>query len=135
MKKFVTLALTLSTLGASVASAQAVRVGMAYDAGGKADKSFNQSAYEGSQLAAKKLGVQVKDTEQLGEAFLQRHGVEFPSLYDPGSEVALAFRDFPANAIPSTVVLDREGRVAAVYTSQIPQEDLRAVLDLLLGEG
>lgn len=81
------------------------------------------------------LGVQVKDTEQLGEAFLQRHGVEFPSLYDPGSEVALAFRDFPANAIPSTVVLDREGRVAAVYTSQIPQEDLRAVLDLLLGEG
>ncbi len=63
MKKIVTLALTLSTLGASVASAQAVRVGMAYDAGGKADKSFNQSAYEGSQLAAKKLGVQVKDFE------------------------------------------------------------------------
>ena len=63
MKKFVTLALTLSTLGASVASAQAVRVGMAYDAGGKADKSFNQSAYEGSQLAAKKLGIQVKDFE------------------------------------------------------------------------
>ena len=48
MKKILTIALALS---ASVASAQSVRVGLAYDAGGKFDKSFNQSAYEGSQRA------------------------------------------------------------------------------------
>ena len=60
MKKFLTLALALAT---TVASAQTVRIGMAYDAGGKADKSFNQSAYEGSQRAAKAMGVQVKDFE------------------------------------------------------------------------
>lgn len=60
MKKFLTLALAVSV---SLAGAQAMRVGLAYDAGGKFDKSFNQSAYEGSQRAAKKLGVQVKDFE------------------------------------------------------------------------
>ena len=60
MKKFLTLALALAT---TVASAQTMRVGMAYDAGGKADKSFNQSAYEGSQRAAKAFGLQVKDFE------------------------------------------------------------------------
>lgn len=60
MKKVLTIALALST---AVASAQTLRVGMAYDAGGKADKSFNQSAYEGSQRAVKALGVQVKDFE------------------------------------------------------------------------
>jgi predicted transcriptional regulator len=48
--------------------------------------------------------------------------------------VALAFRDYPANAIPSTIVLDAQGRVAAVYTGAVAQEDLRAVLDLLLAE-
>ncbi|SEJ13131.1 nucleoside-binding protein [Deinococcus reticulitermitis] len=63
MKKIVTLALSLSALSLTVASAQALRVGMAYDAGGKADRSFNQSAFEGSQRAAKSLGVQVKDFE------------------------------------------------------------------------
>ncbi|MCD0158502.1 BMP family ABC transporter substrate-binding protein [Deinococcus sp. 14RED07] len=60
MKKILTIALALS---ASVASAQTLRVGLAYDAGGKFDKSFNQSAYEGSQRAVKALGVQAKDFE------------------------------------------------------------------------
>ena len=49
--------------------------------------------------------------------------------------MALAFRDYPANAIPSTIVLDREGRVAAVYTGAVAQDDLRRVLDRVLEEG
>ncbi|MBZ9749454.1 BMP family ABC transporter substrate-binding protein [Deinococcus sp. HMF7604] len=60
MKKILTLALALT---ATVASAQSLRVGLAYDAGGKFDKSFNQSAYEGSQRAVKAFGVQTKDFE------------------------------------------------------------------------
>ncbi|HEX2074569.1 MAG TPA: TlpA disulfide reductase family protein [Geodermatophilus sp.] len=81
------------------------------------------------------LGLNVKETsEQFALAFVDSFGIEFPSLYDPRGEVALAFRDYPANAIPSTIVLDREGRVAAVYTGEVAQEDLRAVIDLLLGE-
>lgn len=63
MKNFVMTALALTVLTSGVVSGQAVRVGMAYDAGGKADKSFNQSAYEGSQRAVKKLGVRVNDFE------------------------------------------------------------------------
>ncbi|KQR41141.1 BMP family protein [Deinococcus sp. Leaf326] len=60
MKKIMMLALAVTT---SLAAAQTVRVGMAYDAGGKADKSFNQSAYEGAVRATKQLGVQMKDFE------------------------------------------------------------------------
>jgi peroxiredoxin len=82
------------------------------------------------------LGLNVKEAdEQFGQAFVDSQGIEFPSLYDPAGEVALAFRDYPATAIPSTIVLDREGRVAAVYTGAVSQDDLRAVIDLLLGEG
>ena len=82
------------------------------------------------------LGLNVKEAdEQFGQAFVDSQGIEFPSLYDPAGEVALAFRDYPATAIPSTIVLDRQGRVAAVYTGAVSQDDLRAVIDLLLGEG
>jgi predicted transcriptional regulator len=49
--------------------------------------------------------------------------------------VALAFRDYPASAIPSTIVLDRQNRVAAVYTGTVAQQDLRRVLDRVLKEG
>ncbi|WP_324274501.1 TlpA disulfide reductase family protein [Blastococcus brunescens] len=81
------------------------------------------------------LGLNVKETdEQFALNFVDRFGIEFPSLHDPRGEVALAFRDYPANAIPSTIVLDREDRVAAVYTGEISQDDLRRVLDLVLGE-
>jgi thiol-disulfide isomerase/thioredoxin len=81
------------------------------------------------------LGLNVKETsEQFAQAFVDRFGIRFPSLYDPRGEVALAFRDYPANAIPSTIVLDREGRVAAVYTGEVSQDDLRRVLDRMLGE-
>ena len=80
------------------------------------------------------LGVNVKDTAQLARAFEDGFGIEFPSLDDPRGEVALAFRDYPANAIPSTIVLDAQGRVAAVYTGAVEQDDLRAVLDLLMAE-
>ncbi len=82
------------------------------------------------------LGLNVKETdEQFPLAFVERFGIEFPSVYDPRGEVALAFRDYPANAIPSTIVLDRQYRVAAVYTGEVAQEDLRRVLDRVLEEG
>ena len=80
------------------------------------------------------LGVNVKDTAQLARAFEDGFGIEFPSLDGPRGEVALAFRDYPANAIPSTIVLDAQGRVAAVYTGAVAQDDLRAVLDRLMAE-
>jgi peroxiredoxin len=81
------------------------------------------------------LGLNVKESDaQFARAFVHRFGIEFPSLYDPRGEVALAFRGYPANAIPSTIVLDPEGRVAAVYTGTVSQEDLRRVIDSVLGE-
>jgi peroxiredoxin len=80
------------------------------------------------------LGLNVKDTEQLATAFLESKAITFPSLFDPKGEVALAFRDYPATAIPSTIVLDRENRVAAVYTGEVRQDDLRTVLQQLIGE-
>jgi thiol-disulfide isomerase/thioredoxin len=80
------------------------------------------------------LGLNVKDVEQLAGAFVESKAITFPSLFDPTGETALAFRDYPATAIPSTIVLDRESRVAAVYTGEVQQDDLRAVLDLVLGE-
>ena len=80
------------------------------------------------------LGIDVKDQAQLAIAFSEGVGVEYPSLFDPSGEVALAFRGFPANVVPSTIVLDRAGRVAAVYTGAVAREDLEATLVTLLQE-
>jgi peroxiredoxin len=81
------------------------------------------------------LGLNVKETsEQFATAFVDRFGIRFPSIYDPRGEVALAFRGYPANAIPSTIVLDPDGRVAAVYTGTVSKADLHTVIEQILGE-
>lgn len=80
------------------------------------------------------LGGDVRDERQLASAFYADNGIEYPSLFDPRSEVALAFRGFPANAVPSTILLDRQGRVAAVYTTAVAGDDLRTALSSLLEE-
>ena len=97
---------------------------------------FSQVATDLAGKGVQFLGIDVKETDkQFPLAFLHRFAISFPSLYDPRGEVALAFRDYPANAIPSTIVLDARGRVAAVYTGEVAQDDLRRVLDRVLKEG
>jgi thiol-disulfide isomerase/thioredoxin len=80
------------------------------------------------------LGVAVKDQRNLAQAFVDRVGATYPSMFDQRGEVALAFRGFPANVVPSTILIDRNERVAAVYVAAVPEEDLRTALDRLLGE-
>ncbi len=97
--------------------------------------AFSEVAADLADDGVQFLGINVKETDpQFARAFVDRFEISFPSLYDPRGEVALAFRDYPANAIPSTIVLDPDGRVAAVYTGEVSEEDLRTVLDRVLEE-
>lgn len=80
------------------------------------------------------LGINVKDSEQLAKAFLDKEKITYPSLFDPSGKVALRFRDYPPNAIPSTIILDRKGRVAAVYLKPLLAKDIEPVVTGLAEE-
>ena len=97
--------------------------------------AFSEVSEEYADEGVQFLGIDVKEADQqFADAFVERFDIAFPSLYDPKGEVALAFRDYPASAIPSTIVLDPQYRVAAVYTGEVQQDDLRRVLDRVLAE-
>jgi thiol-disulfide isomerase/thioredoxin len=59
------------------------------------------------------VGVDIRDQTSAAQAFVQNYRISYPSLNDPGDEIALDFRGTisPA-AIPSTIVLDQQGRIA-----------------------
>jgi thiol-disulfide isomerase/thioredoxin len=60
------------------------------------------------------VGINTKDDEAAALAFERNIPVTYPSLNDPDGELQLVFRKtLPPTAIPSTIVLDRQGRVAA----------------------
>jgi thiol-disulfide isomerase/thioredoxin len=72
------------------------------------------------------LGINSRDPEQAApRAFERRFEVPYDSIYDPTGRTLLAFRGtLPANAIPSTVVVDAEGRVAGSNLGAITRTTL-----------
>lgn len=79
------------------------------------------------------LGVNTYDSAEASLAFAETYGVSYPSaLAVEDGSIKLAFAErTPLNATPTTLVLDREGRVAARIIGQL--EDA-SVLDTLVGE-
>ena len=72
------------------------------------------------------LGIDSRDPEQAGpQAFQRRYRIPYESLYDPGGRTLLAFHGtLPPNSIPSTVVIDKQGRVAGSVIGTITRTTL-----------
>ncbi len=81
------------------------------------------------------VGMDVKDPSKSGsQAWLQAKQISFPVVYDEPAKSALQLGDVPMNALPDTVLIDKQGRVAAVYTQEVFAKDLEPLLDQLVGE-
>lgn len=82
------------------------------------------------------LGIDVRDNNrQAAQDFVTDRHVTFPSIYDPPMRTMIAFGGkYPTTVIPSTVVLDRRHRVAAVFLRELLAEDLRPVVQRLAAE-
>lgn len=83
------------------------------------------------------LGVNTTDQAATAQAFARTHGVTYPSILDVNdTSVQLAFASsVPPGAVPTTLVLDREGRVAARWLGLIDKSSLAAMIDTVLAEG
>jgi hypothetical protein len=63
--------------------------------------------------------------------------VSYPSIYDPSMRTLLAIRGFPTSAIPSTIVIDKQGRVAHILLDPItdPQQLIGPVSAIAAEQG
>lgn len=96
-----------------------------------------QKAYDATRTQGVAfLGIDVRDNEaQSARDFIVDRKVTFPSIYDPSMRTMIAFGGkYPTTVIPSTVVLDREHRVAAVFLRELLAEDLLPVVQRLAAE-
>ena len=82
------------------------------------------------------LGINVREVGiDNARSYMRTTGVDFPSFYDPGSEVLLEFHSLKPQAIPSTAILDRQGRLAALVTGEIKAPaTLRDVIEEVVAE-
>jgi len=81
------------------------------------------------------LGINGTDAAGAAQAFQRQFEVPYPSLADSdGTAVADLQGTVPINAVPTTVVLDRDGKVAARVLGLADGSTLSAIVDDLLAE-
>ena len=96
-----------------------------------ADKEFGPKG-------VKFVGVNTRDQVAQAEQFAEEFGVKYPSIMDMAGDrgVQRAFAgSIPLNAVPTTLVLDAQGRIAHRVLGQLADEgQLRTLLNETLAE-
>ena len=81
------------------------------------------------------VGVDIRDSVTSALAFQRTFRIGYPSLNDPGDLIALAFRGtVPPAGIPTTLVIDRSGRIAARVVGGVSYRGLKSLIAKVLAE-
>jgi peroxiredoxin len=74
------------------------------------------------------LGVNIRDQRDAANKAVAAGKISYPSVFDPSSSLALLF-DVPPATIPATIVIDREGRIAAVARRAVLDAELTPLIN------
>ena len=96
---------------------------------------LRRAANETRARGGRFLGIDTRDNAAAARAFVREFAIPYPSLVDEEGSLLLSLRDtVPARAIPSTMLVDRRGRIAARVVGQVTYPTLTGLIDNLLAE-
>lgn len=93
------------------------------------DATYNATKGDGVTF----VGISVRDEKDKALSYLADVKTPYGSLFDPSGETALDFK-VPPTTIPSTLVIDRAGRLASIFYGVVYQKQLEPVVRQLLAE-
>jgi len=80
------------------------------------------------------VGIDFKDDRTYAQSFERSKKVAYPSLFDPDGQLLLKFRGLAPQSPPTTLILDRQGRVAARFLQAVTETELLAPVQVLAAE-
>lgn len=81
------------------------------------------------------FGINLRDpNRQKPVDFVEDNEVTYPSIWDPSNAAVAALRGFPTSVVPTTLLLDKQHRVAAVFLVEITDDKLNDAITRLLDE-
>lgn len=78
------------------------------------------------------MGIDYRESAETGLAFVQSNHITYPSLADDGGQALLALRGKAAST-PTTLVLDKQGRIAARVSGPVDTATLTGLVQDVLG--
>jgi peroxiredoxin len=104
----------------------------------RAEASGLEKVYKNTQSQGVEfIGINTRDPQkENAQAFYRTYGITFPSLYDPEGKLLLKFPKgiLSPQSIPSTLVIDRKGRIAARASDGLSEKRLQSMIDPLIAE-
>jgi thiol-disulfide isomerase/thioredoxin len=81
------------------------------------------------------VGIDTRDYgKEAAQAFERTFKIGYPSIFDSDGQVTLAFRVVPPSAVPSTLILDKHGRVAVRIIGSTTYSRLGPLIDKVVAE-
>jgi thiol-disulfide isomerase/thioredoxin len=81
------------------------------------------------------VGVNIKDDRAAALAFERKQQVPYPSLYDQPGVSLTRFSRLVPQVPPTTLLIDREGRIAGRFIGGVTESELLGPVQVLAGEG
>ncbi|MGC4152560.1 MAG: TlpA disulfide reductase family protein [Propionicimonas sp.] len=103
----------------------------------RAEAPVLQSIAEQTADRAVLIGLNTRDMDRAApQAFVRSNGVTFPSIFDPDGSLLLEFAgQLPPSAIPSTLLVDPQGRIAARVIGVTTEATMLGLIDDLAAGG
>lgn len=103
----------------------------------RAEAPVLQSIAERTADRAVLIGLNTRDMDRAApQAFVRATGVTFPSIFDPDGGLLLEFAgQLPPSAIPSTLLVDPQGRIAARVIGVTTETTMLGLIDDLAAGG
>lgn len=80
------------------------------------------------------IGVNLSDDREIAIAFLEENGATFPNALDTSTAARRAIDAYDSvggqSAVPMNVVIDREGKIAAIWYGGSHEEGFEALREL-----
>jgi peroxiredoxin len=97
-------------------------------------RNLNAVFAQTHSLGVEFVGVDIKDDRTAAQAFQRNKQVRYPSLFDQSGLLLLKFRGQAPQSPPTTLVLDRQGRVAARFVQPVTETQLLGPVQSIAAE-
>ncbi|MBC7374196.1 MAG: TlpA family protein disulfide reductase [Frankiales bacterium] len=96
--------------------------------------ALQEVAAQTAPLGVQFVGINIKNDKNDAIAFERKAGVTYPSLHDQPGELLLRFRKIVPQTPPTTLIVDRQGRIAGFYAGAVRISDLLGPVQTVAAE-
>lgn len=97
-------------------------------------RNLNEVYAETKASGVEFVGIDIKDDRVAAQAFVRNKQVPYPSLFDQSGLLLLKFRGQAPQSPPTTLILDRQGRVAARFLTPVTRTQLLIPVQVIAAE-